>query len=148
MLQENMPRSRRGELRVCVGRVSKRNYEPLSHGICFVVRLGLVQRLPFSFLMSLDLLSIFSVHPSVCYAAAHVCAQRLRLKTMVMGQWPQLCHSIGLESGFRSVTEALRQRGRSYASLAQLQAVVHRLCSQEFKGFEHVAPSANQAEFP
>ena len=46
------------------------------------------------------------------------------------------------------MTEALRQMGRSYASLAKLQAVAHRLCSQEFKGFEHVAPSANQAEFP
>ena len=98
--------------------------------------------------MSLDLLNVFSVHPSVCYAAAHVCAQRLRLKTMVMGQWPQLCHSIGLESGFRTIAEAMRQGGRNWASLTQLHAVVHRLCSKEFKGFDHVTSPANQAEFP
>ena len=95
MLQGNMmPPSRRGELRDSAAKVSERNYEPLSHGIGFVVRLGRVQRLPFSFPMSLDLLNVFSVHPSVCYATAHVCAQRLRLETIGMGLWPQLCRSI------------------------------------------------------
>ena len=67
---------------------------------------------------------------------------------MVIGQWPQLCHSIGLESGFREVSEALRKGGRNWASLWALQSVIHRLCSKEFPEFDHVTSPANQAVFP